>query len=155
LEAAEKAGDQVAFKTAFDDAAALEQDLRVPHRRYLGFDIENKQFRHHEADAAENIEQDIGRPLERLDPKNPRHAGRAGDWVDPISGRTYDAVGPVPAGHFQLAPFTSQIEEHLLKTGVDVLWVDLTGLSAADRRDVLAFIASLARPAKPLIRVFP
>lgn len=150
MAAAEAAGKHADIDKAFDDIANLEVEMRGEHRQRLGYDPDNKRFRTHEADAAESIENQIGAPLTRLDSKV--HPTKTGDWLDP-AGRTWDAVGPVPPTYFNLQSFTAQIDGHMLKQGLDFVWVDLKGLSSAQRRDVLTHINAMPRRAKPVLKI--
>jgi hypothetical protein len=70
-------------------------------------------------------------------------------WFDPVARKSYDAAGPVSAGRFELAKFLPTIQKHLDKQGLDVFWLDLTGLSPADRAAVLQHVKGLELPAKP------
>jgi hypothetical protein len=158
LKVAEAANDQAKFERAMEDAIKLEEELNAAHRKYLAYDTESKRTVRHEADAGEHIETSLDRALERYDPKvHGQH--KTGDFVDPKTGHTYDAVGPVPkAAPFDVKKFTKSIEAHLDKKGLDIMWVDLTGRTAAERAEVLTFINDLmvrkARP-KPRIKVHP
>ena len=58
-------------------------------------------------------------------------------------GRTYDAVGPVPAGRLHVPAFLRQITKHLLKQGLDTVVIDLTGFTAAERRVVFTHLQGL------------
>ena len=58
-------------------------------------------------------------------------------------GRTYDAVGPVPAGRLNVPAFLRQITKHLLKQGLDTVVIDLTGFTAAERRAVFTHLRGL------------
>ena len=48
-------------------------------------------------------------------------------------------MGPVPAAHFNQASFIAQIDEHILKQGLDYVWVDLSGLDKATADAVRAY----------------
>src|SRR5918912_3737442 len=61
------------------------------------------------------------------------------DWMDG-QGRTYDAVGPVPAGRLNVQAFLRQITKHLLKQGLDRVVIDLTDFTAAERRAVFTHL---------------
>jgi hypothetical protein len=104
-------------------------------RRSLGTDPASGRYRPGEEAAAVRLEQKAG-PLRR-DPSG------TGDWLDK-GGRSYDAVGPVPAGRFDLGQFNRQIDRHLLKQGLDFVVVDLSDLSSTDRASVLSHISGLA-----------
>ena len=113
----------------------LGQLRELARRRSLGVDPASGRYRLAEEQAALRLEQQIGRQVTR-DPSG------TGDWLD-AAGRTYDAVGPVPAGRFDLASFTRQIGKHLLKQGLDKVVVDVTGLSEAEVAAVMSHIKSL------------
>ncbi|XLS30595.1 SpvB/TcaC N-terminal domain-containing protein [Flavobacteriaceae bacterium M23B6Z8] len=137
------------------DVAQMERDallaererlVRLLHKRELGLDQHrgrpeepSTQWQPREAETAANLEARTGRRLRRA------RRDEVGDWVDasPTSGRTYDAVGPVPAEHFDRVSFTNQITGHLQKQGLDRVVVDLSGLADNSVRDVRAFVESL------------
>jgi hypothetical protein len=118
----------------------------LARRRALGQDPASGRFRPAEEEAALRREERAG-PLER-DPSG------TGDWVD-ASGRTYDAVGPVPPGRLNLQSFIRQIDRHLLKQGLDYVVLDLTNFSAADRAAVLSHIRGLSPAEQARIIVQP
>jgi RHS repeat-associated protein len=131
--------------------AAREQIAKqlkeIARRRSLGVDPASGRYRLAEEEAALRLEQQTGRQLRR-DPSG------TGDWLD-AAGRSYDAVGPVPAGRFDLGSFTSQIDRHLLKQGLDHVVVDLTGLSPAEAASVSSHIGNLTPAQQALIIVQP
>ncbi|MGE3542016.1 MAG: hypothetical protein AB7N91_31950 [Candidatus Tectimicrobiota bacterium] len=112
-----------------------EPDDEARRRHQLGVDPASQRYRPLEAQAAFRLEGRVG-PLHR-DPTG------ASDWLDGQE-RTYDAVGPVPAGRFTLRAFLRQIDRHLLKQGLDRVVIDLTGLTAAERRAVLTHLRGLS-----------
>jgi hypothetical protein len=103
-------------------------------RRQLGVDPATQRYRPLEARAALRLEHRVG-PLRR-DPTG------TCDWMDG-QGRTYDAVGPVPAGRLNVPAFLRQITRHLLKQGLDTVVIDLTGFTAAERRAVFTHLRGL------------
>ena len=103
-------------------------------RRQLGIDPATQRYRPLEERAALRLEYRVG-PLRR-DPTG------ACDWLD-AQGRTYDAVGPVPAGRLNIPAFLRQITKHLLKQGLDTVVIDLTGFTAAERRAVFTHLRGL------------
>lgn len=140
------------------DAGNLHDDVKDFNRRLeLGTDpgrgpkAKAGEFLPHEADAADKIETIYGVRLERVDPNNPQHQklGLAGDWFDPVSKKTYDAVGPVPKPNElmnpkQLVGFKESVENHVLKD-LDVIFVDLTGIDATIASDILKHIDGLRK----------
>jgi hypothetical protein len=88
----------------------------IARRRALGTDPKSGQYRAAEAEAALRLEQLQGKQLYR-------DRSGTGDWQDG-AGQTYDAVGPVPTGKFELGSFTNQIRKHLLKQGLDHVVVE-------------------------------
>lgn len=106
-------------------------------RQQLGVDPATQRFRPLEAQAAFQLERRVG--ALRRDPTG------ASAWLD-AQGRTYDAVGPVPTGRFNRRAFLRQIDRHLLKQGLDRVVIDLTGLTAGERRAVFTHLRGL-RPA--------
>jgi hypothetical protein len=103
-------------------------------RRQLGVDPATQRYRPLEEGAALRLEHRVG-PLRR-DPTG------TCDWIDG-QGRTYDAVGPVPAGRLNVPAFLRQITRHLLKQGLDTVVIDLTGFTAAERRAVFTHLRGL------------
>lgn len=79
-------------------------------RQALGMDPATGKFRQAEAETARRIEELLGIELERS--TNPNV-----DWVDPVSGLTYDAVGNFDAAYFdrQWPNLQIRIIDHLLK----------------------------------------
>jgi hypothetical protein len=141
MDAAATSGNAAAEEAAFDEAIKLEGELRQAHRQYLGTDVADAggRFRRFEADAAEHIEQGVGRPLERLDPaNNPNHVNRSGDWFDPIGRNTYDAVGPAP--RYDFGEFSNSIREHSVKTGLDFMFIDLSMFTPTQQREIINFM---------------
>jgi hypothetical protein len=102
----------------------------------LGWDPASEEYRLAEEQCATRLEQ-LTEPLER-DP-----TGRA-DWID-AAGNTYNGVGPVPREHFDAASFNGAIARHLRHDGLDFVVVDLSGLTGAQRREVMNFINLLPR----------
>ena len=103
-------------------------------RRQLGVDPATQRYRPLETCAALRLEHRVG-PL-RHDPTG------TCDWLDG-QGRTYDAVGPVPAGRLNVQAFLRQITKHLLKQGLDTVVIDLTDFTAAERRAVFTHLRGL------------
>jgi RHS repeat-associated protein len=123
------------------------QIQEVARRRSLGTDPASGLYRGAEEEAALRLEQQLARQLRR-DPSG------AADWVD-AAGRTYDAVGPVPVGKFDLTAFTRQIDRHLLKQGLDRVVVDVSGLRAGERAAVVTHIQGLTPAQQARIIVQP
>ena len=103
-------------------------------RRQLGVNPATQRYRPLEEGAALRLEHRAG-PLRR-DPTG------TCDWIDG-QGRTYDAVGPVPAGRLNIQALLRQITKHLLKQGLDTVVIDLTGFTAAERRAVFMHLRGL------------
>ena len=103
-------------------------------RRQLGVDPATQRYRPLEERAALRLEHRVG-PLRR-------DLTGTCDWIDG-QGRTYDAVGPVPAGRLNVQAFLRQITKHLLKQGLDTVVIDLTGFTAAERRAVFTYLRGL------------
>lgn len=112
-------------------------------RRRLGTDPASGRYRAAEADAALRLQARVG----------PLHRATTGDadWIDE-SGRTYDAVGPVPAPFFNVDSFNASIDAHLRKQGVNFIVVDLTGLSSGQRAAVQTHIDRLAEKGRVLVQ---
>lgn len=133
LEAATAANDFTAFDAAFTDAMNVEAQLRAARQPTIGWDNDQGRVIPHQAVAQEHLENLLGRRLDPLDPANPTHARKSGDWVD-SAGRSYDAVGPFPEAHFNFDSFSWQIYHHLAeKLNCDFVFVDMSGLSTAQR----------------------
>ena len=112
-----------------------EPSDEATRRRQLGVDPATQRYRPLEERAALRLEQRVG-PLRR-DPTG------TCDWIDG-QGRTYDAVGPVPAGRLNVQAFLRQITKHLLKQGLDTVVIDLTGFSFTERRAVFMHLRQLS-----------
>jgi hypothetical protein len=119
------------FLSQIEDPAKLEKYLTE-----IGTDPK-KGFNPLEASAGRRLDEKIGRRLSR-DPTGDF------DWID-SAGKTYDAVGPVPAGRFDAVSFNRAIDKHMVKQGLDIVVVDMTGLSPAEQALVRGHIASLSR----------
>jgi hypothetical protein len=130
------------------DLAALEVELRAARRVTPGFGFDQDQGRvmPRQAEAQLHLEDRLGHPVESLDPvANPRHGGKSGDWFDPASGRSYDAVGPVTTGHFDYDRFTYQIQRHLrAKAGLDITFVDVSGLTDIQIGQIINYLRGMA-----------
>ena len=106
------------------------------HDRELGTDLDSGQYRPAEAEAGKRLEEKVG-PLKR-------DTSKTGDWVDQ-NGKVYDAVGPVPTEHFDPESFNEQLDRHLRnKQGVDVVVVDVTGLSPEQEGIVREHVGGLS-----------
>ncbi len=101
----------------------------------LGTDPRTGQYRQGEAESAKRLAELVG-SLSR-DPSGDF------DWVDQ-SGRTYDAVGPIPrAEYFNSVSFNAQIDRHLLKQGLDYVVIDLSNLTPEQRAGVQSQVDGL------------
>jgi len=119
-----------------------ERKQLLDHVHELGLDLKNGQFRAGESLAGLHLETDLGRRLERFD--EAAYPNKHGDWIDPTTGETYDAVGPVPDwSKTSLDSFEKSITAHLRKEGLDHVYVDMTGLDAAGKARIRQFIDNL------------
>lgn len=57
------------------------------------------------------------------------------DFVDPRTGKTYDAMGPVPTEHFDIRSFSKSLSSHLKKS-VDRVSIDGTGLTQQQQQQI-------------------
>jgi hypothetical protein len=122
------------------DVTALEPtfDITTDHARQLGSDPDiGGAFRQSEAETGLRVEWEQDISLVRAP------AGISGDWIDPISGRSYDAVGNFPAKYFdgQWPNLQTQIIDHLNKA--DYVPVDVSKFSAEQRQLVREFVEGL------------
>jgi hypothetical protein len=102
----------------------------------LGWDPAQEKFRPNEAQTAIRIENETGVRLERApDAWGP-------DWIG-SDGKTYDAVGPLPAEHFdqQWDNFQERIMDHLGKA--DYVPVDVSQFTPEQTAQVQEFIEPL------------
>jgi hypothetical protein len=144
------------IERALEEAIDLEGALRAERNAYLTFDPTSRRNIPHEGLAGQHLEDLIGRPVERsqTDP--------AYDFRDPVTGRTYDALGPVPPNHFDATPrdfhnWSESLREHLIKRGVQYIFLDLSGLNPAQRARALGELRnqlSAHRP-PPAVIVYP
>jgi hypothetical protein len=104
--------------------------------RALGEDPATGAFRQSEMETANRVEQELGVTLERsTDPQV--------DWVDPASGKTYDAVGNFDSKYFdqQWPNLQVRIMDHLAKA--DFVPIDVTKFTPAQVAQVEQFIQNL------------
>jgi hypothetical protein len=139
-------GEEVNRALALANYPARLGRAELARRRALATDPASGRYRLSEERAALLLEQRTG-PLQR-DPTG------ASDWIDQ-QGHSYDAVGPVPVGRFDLAAFTEQIGRHLLKAGIDFVVVDVSGLSAAERSGVRGHVNRLRPGQRARVLVQP
>ena len=89
-----------------------------------------------EISSGVRLERQLGRTLQRS-------SDLAYEYID-SSGKTYDAVGGnIPNSKFNLLDFTSSIETHLMKQGLDRTVVDLNGLSSENATAVMNLLNTL------------
>lgn len=123
----------------------------------LSYDPQRGQFSLEEGRVALRVESARNIALERFDENI--HYGKEGDWIERLPNgqiRSYDAVGPIPEGvPYNVDRFRSQIGEHLSKDGLDVVVVDLAGLSPADADAMRQYISTISLPAGKELIVFP
>ncbi len=117
-------------------AQAQRLDITTTRARALGMDPATGGFRASEAETALRVERELGVNLTRAG----THDGF--DWID-ASGKTYDAVGNFPSKFFdsQWPTLQGRIVDHLAKA--DIVPVDVSQFTAAQRELVLKFIQSL------------
>jgi hypothetical protein len=108
------------------------------HARALGMDPATGGFRASESETALRIEQELGVSLTR-------NSGPGADWID-AAGKTYDAVGNFPAKFFdsQWGQLQTRIVDHLAKA--EIVPVDISQFTAAQREIVTAFVQGLKNP---------
>lgn len=118
--------------------------LGTLHSRELGIDAHrggtSKAYTSHEAMQGRSMENVLNSRLRRATREE------AGDWIDTRSGRSIDAVGPVPSRHLDVNSFTRQISRHLDK--VDLVPIDLRGLTQQQVSEILAFVEGLPTSSK-------
>ena len=131
--------DEAAVSSALQEAVDLEDKLRAKRRPLLEWDPDSKRAIAHQGVAGEHLENILGRQLEPFDSKV-HGKTKAGDFIDPRTGHTYDALGPPPAAKFKLAEFEASFVGHLRKSGVTFVFVDLSSLSGQQLKDARAMI---------------
>lgn len=141
-----------------EEAVLREQRRRIInliHQRELGLDQHrgnlndpDTQWRPEEATTATMVELQTGWRLRRA------RRDEAGDWKVDSSGKTLDAVGPVPPQHLDVNSFNNQITKHLRKYGVDEIPVVLTGLYESQILEIMRFIEQLDVESQVRLRVF-
>jgi len=112
-------------------------DITTPHAHDLGTDpATGGVFNPDEAATGLRVEAERGIDLIRS--SHPRV-----DWIDPATGDTYDAVGPVPAQFFdaQWPNLQDRIRNHLIKAVY--VPVDVSTLTASQRAIVREFVDGL------------
>lgn len=100
----------------------------------LGEDLEIAKFRSLEVSTGVRLERQLAMTLER--------SGRSGDWVDPRTLQTYDAIlGSIPDPRFfKLEGFVESLCSHLLKADVDWVVVDIGPLSNVQKAQVTDYV---------------
>jgi hypothetical protein len=101
--------------------------------RQLGMDPANGKFRPGEAETAQRVEKELGIELTRSsDPKV--------DWIDPSTGKTYDAVGNFDSKHFdrQWPNLQTKIMDHLEKA--DMVPIDVSRFTPDQIAKIAQFI---------------
>ena len=93
-------------------------------------------FNEWEAQNGYHLEQKLGVRLERTQEE------RDGDFRDPKTGVTYDALGPSPSEHFDFSQYKDSFNAHLNKS-VDKISVDVTGYTDAQKSQVRSLIDSV------------
>ena len=131
--------DESAVSSALQEAVDLEDKLRAKRKPVLEWDPGQKRTIPHQGVAGEHLENILSRQLEPFDSKV-HGKTKAGDFIDPRTGHTYDALGPPPAAHFKLADFEAAFVAHLLKKGVTFVFVDLSSLSGQQLKNARAMI---------------
>lgn len=145
------------IEVAYKEATDLEASLRAERQPYLDLDLTKGKANPQEGQAGMHLEDLLGRPVERSP-----HEGA--DFIDNTGRRntTYDALGPVPPGHFDSTPgefaaWAKSLQKHLAKTGLDFIFLDLSGLFPAQRVRALTELGNqLAKHGgKPAVKVYP
>jgi hypothetical protein len=90
-----------------------------------------------EESQAQTLERKIGKQLVRSE-----HVGA--DWIDPQTGRTYDAIGTGPEKYFDLDSFKDQLRRHVREKGNDMTVVDLSQLTGDNLKNARAAVGELA-----------
>ncbi|MCV7199591.1 hypothetical protein BST12_26825 [Mycobacterium angelicum] len=113
-------------------------DITTPHARELGTDpATGGCFRPREAETGLRVEAQRGISLQRSP-----HPGV--DWVDPATGKTYDAVGNFSGQYLNVDEFLGEIRRHARKA--DYVPVDVSQFSAKQRTIIRRFIDGLGEP---------
>ncbi|MDP7703986.1 hypothetical protein [Mycobacterium sp. TY815] len=113
-------------------------DLSTPHAQELGTDPGiGGRFRPGEAETGLRVEAERGIQLVRSP-----HEGV--DWIDPTTGKTYDAMGNFDQRHLKMNIFLPEIERHAAKS--DYVPVDVSQFSAEQRSIIRRFIVELRNP---------
>jgi hypothetical protein len=113
-------------------------DITTPHARELGADPGiGGRFRPEEAETGLRVEAQRGITLQRSP-----HEGA--DWIDPASGKSYDAVGNFDGRYLNLSKFLDEVVAHSRKA--DCVPVDVSQFSAEQRSDVRRFVDGLGKP---------
>jgi hypothetical protein len=115
--------------------AARQQLVQLLHMRELGLDAATGGFRAGEAQVGWDLESLLGTRLTRAS---------VGDWIDPMSGTTFDAVGPVPTEFLDVESFAGAIDEHLATQAYDRVVVDLRGLSSGQVEAIDQYLGTLS-----------
>ena len=160
LEPAIAVGDAPAVETALHQLIALEEPLRDRRRIELSQDPGGAaRPRPNEGEAGLHLEDVLGREITVIDDAaRKRFPGRPieGDFIDPITNMTYDAVRPLQPW---FGPrFAGSLEKHMYKGGVSRTFVDVSDLTTAQRAEVRRMVAQITAkrgPASAPIIYFP
>ena len=160
LEPAIASGNAAAVETALHQLIMLEEPLRKKRRTELSQDPSGAgRPRANEGEAGLHLEDLLGYEINLLDDAaRKRFPGRAieGDFIDPRTNITYDAMRPLQSW---FGPsFAEPLETHMYKGGVDRTFLDLSNLTTAQVADVRRMVAAITArrgPASARIVYFP
>lgn len=150
LEPAVARRDDIAVEKALQELVDLEETLRNRRRETLGQDPGGaNRPRANEGEAGLHLEDLLKSEVRVLDKAAKDRIGKEGDFWQPHSGLTYDAMRPIgdrlntPE---EWAAFARTTVKHLYeKFRVDRTFIDLTGVSADQALRVRKMVAELAR----------
>ncbi|MGY1641055.1 hypothetical protein ACI782_07965 [Geodermatophilus sp. SYSU D00703] len=150
LEPAIARRDDVAVEKALQDLVALEERMRGRRRTALSQDPGGgKRPRANEGEAGLHLEDLLQEQVIVLDKATGERLHKEGDFWHPRSGHTYDAMRPLATWlntAADWARFEKSLVKHLYeKTAVDRTFLDLTGVNAAQARQVRAMVDRLVQ----------
>ena len=124
--------------------AATGQDFNDVHKEITRLGTDPKQgYKEREAINGMHLQEKLGIHLERS-----THEGE--EFTDPVTGQTWDAMGPFPSDHFRIDEIGESLSKHMNKS-VDRVSIDGSGLTKDQQRAVKDLVES--RPQKDQDRI--
>jgi hypothetical protein len=145
--------DDMAAEAALQKVVDLRDKVRGMRKEMLGRDVTRVRPDPNQGEAGLHLEDMLDRPVEVLDDATKARLGKEGDFIDPRSGTTYDAVRPQSAWLRTVDDWNkalASVDKHLfLKDNVGYTFIDLSALTVADAQRVRAHVATVVKTRTP------